>query len=74
MIDLKAVRDDPAGFDDACRRRGMQRQSARILELDASRRQVQTELQTLQARRNEASKEIGRLKREGGDEIGRAHV
>src|SRR5258708_22076400 len=45
----------------------MQRQSAHILELDASRRQVQTELQTLQARRNEASKEIGRLKREGGD-------
>ncbi|MBI1777526.1 MAG: serine--tRNA ligase [Proteobacteria bacterium] len=67
MIDLKAVRDDPAGFDGACMRRGLEPQSARILELDQRRRQVQTELQGLQARRNEASKEVGRLKREGGD-------
>src|SRR5258708_27185975 len=49
----------------------MQRQSAHILELDASRRQVQTELQTLQAVRSGAAKEIGRLKREGGDAAGR---
>jgi seryl-tRNA synthetase len=67
MIDIKQVRDDPAAFDRALARRGIEAQSSRMLDFDARRRQVQTELQTLQARRNEASKEIGRLKREGGD-------
>jgi seryl-tRNA synthetase len=38
-----------------------------ILELDARRRAAQTTLQELQARRNEASKEIGKAKREGRD-------
>ena len=36
-----------------------------ILELDARRRAAQTTLQEIQARRNEASKEIGKAKREG---------
>jgi seryl-tRNA synthetase len=38
-----------------------------ILELDARRRAAQTILQEIQARRNEASKEIGKAKREGRD-------
>ena len=38
-----------------------------ILELDARRRAAQTTLQEIQARRNEASKEIGKAKREGRD-------
>ncbi|MBM3532166.1 MAG: serine--tRNA ligase [Alphaproteobacteria bacterium] len=67
MIDLKQLRDDPDAFDRALRRRGLEASSSRLLGFDAKRRQVQTELQTLQARRNEASKEIGRLKREGGN-------
>lgn len=67
MIDIKLVRDDPAAFDRALARRGLDAASSRLLDLDSRRRQVQTELQVLQARRNEVSKEIGRLKREGGD-------
>ncbi|MBM3546596.1 MAG: serine--tRNA ligase [Alphaproteobacteria bacterium] len=67
MIDLKQLRDDPAAFDRALKRRGLEASSSRLLEFDVKRRQVQTELQTLQARRNEASKEIGKLKREGGN-------
>jgi seryl-tRNA synthetase len=67
MIDLKQLRDDPAAFDRALARRGLEASSSRLLAIDERRRRVQTELQTLQARRNEASKEIGRLKREGGD-------
>ncbi|MSP48410.1 MAG: serine--tRNA ligase [Alphaproteobacteria bacterium] len=67
MIDIKQLRDDPAAFDRALQRRGIEASSSRLLAMDAKRRQVQTELQTLQARRNEASKEIGKLKRDGGD-------
>ena len=67
MIDLKLIRDDAAAFDAALARRGMAHLSAEILAQDAHRRSVQTELQSLQARRNEASKEIGQIKRQGGD-------
>jgi seryl-tRNA synthetase len=67
MIDIKQLRDDPAAFDRALARRGLEASSSRLLEIDAKRRAAQTELQTLQARRNEASKEIGKLKREGGN-------
>ena len=67
MIDLKLIRDDAAAFDAALARRGMAPLSAEILAQDARRRSGQTELQSLQARRNEASKEIGQLKRQGGD-------
>ncbi|MDM7947820.1 MAG: serine--tRNA ligase [Oceanibaculum nanhaiense] len=67
MIDLKLIRDDAAAFDTALARRGLAPLSAEILAQDARRRSVQTELQSLQARRNEASKEIGQLKRQGGD-------
>ncbi|WP_430437419.1 serine--tRNA ligase [Oceanibaculum nanhaiense] len=67
MIDLKLIRDDAAAFDAALARRGMAPLSAEILAQDARRRSVQTELQSLQARRNEASKEVGQIKRQGGD-------
>ncbi|WP_439514542.1 serine--tRNA ligase [Oceanibaculum nanhaiense] len=67
MIDLKLIRDDAAAFDAALARRGLAPLSAEILAQDAHRRSVQTELQSLQARRNEASKEIGQIKRQGGD-------
>ena len=67
MIDLKLIRDDAAVFDTALARRGIAPLSADILAKDSRRRSVLTELQTLQARRNEASKEIGQLKRQGGD-------
>jgi seryl-tRNA synthetase len=67
MIDLKLIRDDAAAFDAALARRGLAPLSAGILAQDARRRSVQTELQSLQARRNEASKEVGQIKRQGGD-------
>jgi seryl-tRNA synthetase len=67
MIDIKLVRDDPQAFDRALARRGQAKRSADILALDQRRRQTQTELQGLQARRNEVSREVGKRKREGGD-------
>ena len=67
MFDLKAIRDNPAAFDAAMKRRGLEPQSPAILKMDEERRAVLTELQTLQQERNEKSKEIGRIKSQGGD-------
>ena len=63
MFDLRAIRDNPASFDRAWARRGLEPKTPAILALDVERRQVQTRLQQAQARRNEASKEIGEAKR-----------
>jgi seryl-tRNA synthetase len=62
MHDIRLIRDDPQGFDAALARRGVEPQSAALLALDERRRAVITELQTGQARRNEASKAIGAAK------------
>ena len=59
MHDLRSIRDNPAAFDSALARRGLEPQSAALLALDERVRTVTTELQTGQARRNEASKAIG---------------
>ncbi|VWX47095.1 serine--tRNA ligase [Novosphingobium sp. 9U] len=59
MHDIRLIRDDPAAFDDALARRGVEAVSARILALDEHRRGVATRLQEAQNRRNEASKAIG---------------
>ena len=67
MHDLKALRENPAAFDKNWARRGLDAQTPAILQLDESRRKLQTELQAAQNRRNEASKEIGQVKSKGGD-------
>lgn len=67
MFDLKLIRDNPADFDAAMARRGLEAQSPTILKMDEERRAVQTELQTLQQERNEASRQIGEIKKSGGD-------
>jgi seryl-tRNA synthetase len=67
MHDLRLIRDNPDAFDRDLARRGASPMAPEILELDTRRRAAQTTLQELQARRNEASKEIGKAKREGRD-------
>ncbi len=67
MHDIRAIRDAPDAFDRAMARRDLEPQAEAVLKLDATRREAQTELQQLQSRRNEASKEIGRIKKQGGD-------
>lgn len=67
MHDIKAIRDNPEFYDRNWARRGLQAQTPEILKLDEERRALQTELQSLQTRRNEASKDIGALKAKGED-------
>ncbi|MEW5727991.1 MAG: serine--tRNA ligase [Pseudomonadota bacterium] len=67
MHDLKSIRDNPQAFDDGLARRGLEPLSARVLELDSRRRAAQTRFQEMQARRNDLSKQIGILKKQGQD-------
>ena len=70
MFDLRWIREHPEAFDAAMARRALPPHADRVLALDAARRGNQTELQTLQSRRNEASKEIGAAKKKGEDAAG----
>ncbi|UKJ75595.1 serine--tRNA ligase [Azospirillum brasilense] len=67
MHDLRAIRENPESFDRGLARRGLEPMSPTVLDLDSRRRAAQTQLQEMQARRNEAAKEIGLAKREGRD-------
>lgn len=67
MFDIRAIRNDPEIFDKGWARRGLSPQTSEILSLDEERRDLQTSLQELQARRNEESKKIGEIKKDGGD-------
>ena len=45
MHDIKFIRENPEAFDAGLARRGLAPLSSRVLELDAKRRTVQTQLQ-----------------------------
>ena len=62
MFDIKAIRDNPAAFDAGLARRGLDPLAARIIAEDEKLRAIKTRLQESQARRNAASKEIGKAK------------
>ena len=62
MHDIRLIRDDPHGFDAGLARRGVAPQAQALLALDERRRAAATQAQTGQARRNEASKAIGRAR------------
>ena len=67
MFDLKIIRDDPHRFDAARVKRGLAPLAEEIVGLDNRRRAVQTRLQDLQRRRNDASRAIGQAKGRGED-------
>ncbi len=67
MHDIRAIRDDPALFDHAMARRRLASVAPGIVALDTDRRAALTELGERQARRNALAKQIGPLKRSGGD-------
>jgi seryl-tRNA synthetase len=68
MHDIRAIRDNPDAFDHALARRGLAPESKRLIALDEERRAKILELETAQARRNAASKEIGEAKRNKNEE------
>ena len=67
MHDIRFIRDNPELFDTAMARRNIDPVAQDILALDTERRHIQTELQMQQSRRNDVSKEIGKVKGSGGN-------
>ncbi|MBB4285661.1 serine--tRNA ligase [Roseospira goensis] len=67
MHDIRWIRDNADAFDRGQTRRGLAPMADHLLALDDRRRASQARLNVLQARRNEASKSIGKVKKEGGD-------
>jgi seryl-tRNA synthetase len=65
MHDIKAIRDNPAAFDQGLARRGLAPLAAELLRIDAERREHVQKLQDAQARRNAASKDIGEAMKAG---------
>ncbi len=68
MIDIKKIRDDFDAVVAAEARRGVEKEKIeKARDLDAKRRALVGETETLKAKRNAASKEIGKIAKEGGD-------
>jgi len=67
MHDVRWIRDNPDAFDAGLAKRGVAPQAKDILKIDEERRALIQELQDAQARRNDASKAIGKAKAQGDD-------
>ncbi|MEO1959923.1 MAG: serine--tRNA ligase [Paracoccus sp. (in: a-proteobacteria)] len=65
MHDIRAIRDNPDGFEAALQRRGLSGVTEAILALDGERRAKIAEAETAQAEQNRASKEVGAAKSRG---------
>src|SRR5688572_21837114 len=67
MHDIKWIRENPDAFDRGLRRRGLDPLAQKLIGIDERRRKLITELETAQARRNAASKDIGAAKKNKDD-------
>jgi seryl-tRNA synthetase len=62
MLDIKWIRENPAALDLALKNRGAPPEGQKLIALDEARRTAIGKLEEAQARRNSASKEIGKAK------------
>ena len=68
MIDIRKLRDEFDATAAALARRGVEKERLeKARDLDARRRALVGETESLKAKRNAASKEIGKIAKEGGD-------
>jgi len=67
MHDIRAIRDNPAAFDAALARRGLEALSPEILALDEARRARIHAAESAQAEQNAASKQVGAAKAKGDE-------
>ncbi len=74
MHDIRFIRDNPRAFDHALARRGLEPWAQRLIALDEKRRAKILALETVQARRNEASKLIGAAKKSNEEETAQALI
>ncbi len=67
MFDIERIRKEPEWLDNGLKKRGIAPLSGEILRLDAERRSLQTRIQQAQSKRNDLSKQIGDIKKSGGN-------
>ena len=68
MIDIKKIREDFDATAAQLARRGVEKERVqKAKDLDEKRRSLIAETETLKAKRNAASKEIGQIAKQGGD-------
>jgi seryl-tRNA synthetase len=77
VFDIRWIRDNPQAFDAGLKKRGIEpggdvKFAADLIKMDEARRQIVTALQSYQARRNAASKEIGQAKAKKDEDKARA--
>ncbi len=72
MHDIRWIRENADVFDRGLARRGLEPQAQRLIALDEKRRTTILALETAQARRNAASKEIGAAKKSNEEETATA--
>jgi len=65
VLDLKWIRQNPELLDKGLEKRGQAPAAEALLELDLKYRELQTELQALQNKRNDIAKQIGARKQKG---------
>lgn len=74
MLDVKWIRENSAEFDAKLKIRGLEPLSPKVLEIDDERRAHLAALQEAQAKRNAASKEIGKAKASGDEAAAQAAI
>lgn len=69
MLDIKLIRSNPDYVKAGCHKRGKDMDAVvdEILALDAERRTITAEVEAKKAEQNAASRDIPRIKKEGGD-------
>lgn len=67
MLDLKFIRENAGKVEEALEKRGAVADISRVIQLDETRRRLLTEVEEKKSQRNNISKEVGLLKREGKD-------
>ena len=67
MLDIKLIISDVENVKSKCIARGLNIDFDALIKLDADRRKLTTDIEVLQSKRNELSKEVGRLKQSGSD-------
>ena len=65
MHDIKWIREHADEFDRGLERRGLAPEAARLIALDERRRAAIQKAEAAQARRNQASREVGAAKKSG---------
>lgn len=67
MLDIRRIRQNPQELLDALQKRNSKIDLTEFLQKEEERRMLLSQVETLKARRNDESKRIAQIKREGGD-------